>query len=333
MRKEVVVAIVFGIIIGLVFAFGIFRVNGVMKQKTTELISGNNSDIKKTSSEIKDANASLTLLKPDNMQVFGNDVIQITGATKANSYVIITGGTSDLIAKSNGTGSFDIEYEIDPSLNYLDVSSVSEDNTRSGSKLEVVYSSEAVKKDTAEEENLEDKIEEKLENVQNKAEFYKGTITDITDTSIQMKTDGGEIKQISYEAGLTSFAKTGKTTVKITARDIAIGDYVLALGYKTDNEVLSAFRILVTQPVASEDIKVFYGIVTKKNNLDFEISEQNSENITIEIDNNSKTYKGDLSSPEKIRFANIGNGDLVIGTYTTQKDINIARKIFLLNSN
>lgn len=332
MRKEVVFAVVFGIFIGLVFMFGIVRVNGAIKQRNSNPNSDTGSLTKDKRSEIKDNNISLTLLKPNNMQVFGDDVIQINGATKADSYVIVTGGSNDVIGKSNNTGSFDFEYEIDPSLNFLQVYSVSQDNSRSNTNLEVVYSSEAVKKDLYETEDLDDKIEDKLENLQNISQFYKGTITDITDTSMQMKTSIGEIKQISYSTDSTSFAKIAKTTTRITASDVAIGDYAIILGYKKNNGVLDAFRILITQPSTTQEVKIFYGSVVKKNPTDIEITETNSGNITIEIDNNSSTYTGDPVSPEKTRFANIKSGDIVIGTYVTDKEINVARRIFILNT-
>ncbi len=332
MRKEVVFAIVFGILIGLIFAFGIFRINGVMKQRSSTITSDNIDKVRQTSADTNIPDSPLTLLKPNNMQVFGNDIIQITGTTKAENYIVATGGTRDLITKSGNNGSFDFEYEIDPSLNYLNISSISVDNYRSDTKLEVVYSSEVLKKDPSNSGNMEDRIEEKLDNAQKIAVFYKGTITDITDNNMQMKTSSDEIKQISYATSSTTFAKIGKTTTKITASDIAIGDYILTLGYKNDNGVLEAFRIIVTQPSVPEGIKIFYGTVSQKNKSDMEISEQNSQNVIIEIDNNSKTYKGELSDPVKVRFADIKEGDTVIGTYTIQKDVNIIRRIHILNN-
>lgn len=330
MRKETTFAIIFGITLGLILAFGIYRANKAIKQNS-QGITIDTEVVDKDSPETE-GNTPLTLLKPDNMQVFGTDVIQITGTTKANSYLVVTGGTSDYFTKSSSDGSFNFEYEIDPSINYLDINSISENNSRSNIKLEIVYSSEAIKSDSLESDDVEEKIEEKLENVQKKAEFFKGTVTDITDMSIQMKTTSGEIKQISYTSTLTSFAKIGKTTGKIAPSDVAIGDYILALGYKKDNSVLDAFRIIVTQPEVPEEIKVFYGRVETKNKNDMDISQQDAENIVVGIDNNSKTYKGSPDSSEKARFANISEGDFVIGSYFSDKDENIARRIYILSS-
>ena len=332
MRKEGVYAIIFGVLIGLLFAFGIFRINGVMKQKSLTATLNNNGNSTNTVTDIDYPNPSLTLLKPKNMQVFGVDIIQISGATKPESYIIATGGTEDYFTETGNDGSFNFDYEIAPLLNQLNISSISTDNSRSSIKYEVVYSSEVVKKASPDSENMEDKIKEKLDSVQKITEFYKGTITDITDNNMQMKTSNDEIKQISYEANTTTFAKVGKTMTKITASDIAIGDYILALGQKSDNGVLETFRIIVTQPSIPEEIKVFYGTVSQKSKTDMEISEQGALNVLVEIDNNSKTYKGELFDPIRARFADIKEGDTVIGTYSTQKELNIARKINVLIS-
>jgi hypothetical protein len=331
MRKELIFAIIFGIFIGLIVAFGLLRINGVMKKnsggdqnRVSEVGGEQNSVGNQTGSN------SITLLKPIDHQVSGSKTIAFSGVTRGESYIIATGGTYDFISQSRKDGTFDFEYEIEPSFNSLNVYSISGDNQRSNTSLELVYSSEATQKET--DDNIDEKVENKLENVQNMAEFFQGTITDITDGGVQIKTKEGEIKQISYTSGSTSFAKIGKTTTKITITDIALGDYIIALGYKEDNGLLNAFRILVTQPASSEDIKIFFGTVLKKNKTDMVVSEKNSGEIDIEIDNNTKTYKGVTSNPEKVRFADIKEDNLVIGTYLVDKETNTVRRIYILGN-
>jgi hypothetical protein len=331
MRKEVTFAIIFGIITGLTVAFGLLRVNGVMKQN-----SNGNPDKAPVSSEAQNttdipaSQNSITLLKPIDRQVSGSSSISIAGVSRGESFIIATGGTYDLVSQSRKDGTFDFEYELEPSYNSVNIFSVSADNQRSNTRLELVYSSEAAQKETV--GDVSEKVENKLENVQNTSEFYQGTITDITDGGIQIKTTEGEIKQVSFSTGNTSFAKIGKTTVKIAVADIALGDYIIALGYKEDNGLLNAFRILVTQPGSPEDVKIFFGTVLNKNKTEMVISEKNSGNVNIEIDNNTKTYKGTLSNPERVRFADIKEEDLVIGTYLSDKDTNTARRIYILNN-
>ena len=327
MRKEAIFAIVFGVLIGLVIAFGIFRINSAMKDSTpTGRVSTDAS--KDTLQKVSDGN--LSLLKPFDRQVFGDSMVSISGVAKAESYIIVTGGSIDQISRSLSDGTFEFDYEIDPSINYLTVNSLSITGERSKTNLELIYSSEAAL--GGDEEEISEKVENKLEEAQRKAEFFKGTVTDITDKSIQIKNGGGEIKQISLSGGETTYARIGKTTVKLTSSDVAIGDYIYALGYKGASGVLDAFRVLVTQPETPADIKVFLGLVTTKNKTDLSLSENSQGDTVLEIDNNTKTYSGELAEPTRSRFANISEGDLIIGTYVTEENENIARKIHILKS-
>jgi len=329
MRKEILFAIFFGTIIGLIFTFGILRIDKVIKNKPNSN-NPSNTAISADPNALTAGNSQLTLLKPQNTQVFGEDVIQVSGMTKSDSFIVATGGTSDLIYKSKSDGSFDFKYEIDPSLNFLSITSVTDTNERQNSKLEVIYSSEFTQKEDA--EDISQKVDNKMDAVLNHPVFFKGTVTDSVNENLQIKTDNGEIGQIKIISGTTTFAKVGKTTTKISESDVAIGDYILALGYKKQNGVLEAVRILVTSLETSSEVKIFFGAVVNKNKADMDVDEKNTGEIDIIIDNNSKTYKGELENPQKIRFADIKENDLVIGTYSTTDSENTARRIYILES-
>ncbi len=331
MRKEGIVAIVFGIILGLIIAFGIYRVNSTIKNNITSVENAKMPEEPDSTSNTSSANnaGSLTLLKPEDKKVFGSDIIQISGVTHAESYIVTTGGTYDNVVKPSADGSFSFEYNLEPANNYIEVTAVTLENTRTSKKLEIVYSSEAA---TESDNSTDGDIADKVSQAINRLEFYKGTVTDITEGAIQIKNGNGEIKQISYTKENTTFAKIAKTTTKLSDSDVGIGDYILAMGTKKENGVLDSFRILVTQPDNPQSIGVFFGQVDVKNKSDMVVSENNSADIVITIDNNTKTYKGDVNNPTKIRFADVSAEDIVIGTYYTEKDENVARRIYILDT-
>lgn len=331
MRKELLLAIIFGLFIGLIFAFGIFRINSVMRNKNLSTATDANQN--QTADKKSDQQTqSISIFKPDNNSAFSNDAIQIAGLSRAESYIVISGGSNDTVQKSADDGSFSIDYSIDPAVNYLNVTSVSPDNERSSAKLNVAFSSEIPSTSSDQNTDTTQAANDKVQAAQKKLEFILGTVTDLTENGVQLKDTNGDIQQISYDEKSTSFAKYTTTTKKITASDIAIGDYVLAIGYNKSNNLIEAVRILVTQPETPQDVKIFYGTVTTKNRSDFEVDEKNSGKVAIEIDNNTKTYSGDLADPVKSRFANVSEDDTVIGTYTTEKDVNTARRIYILAS-
>ena len=87
MRKEVLFAILAGGIFGLIIAFGIWRLNktiGPKEDVTTEASP--------TPSQV-----GITIAKPNEKQVVTESSVEISGITKPNSSVVITGEDEDVI--------------------------------------------------------------------------------------------------------------------------------------------------------------------------------------------------------------------------------------------
>jgi hypothetical protein len=331
MRKEIYIAIFCGLFLGIVLAFGIFRVNRTIKIKDSNNSASSSNPKEKEEKTNLTEPKTITLLKPSDKQVFSDSSITISGLTNAESYIVTTGGNTDQFNKSDNNGNFEYNYKIDPSLNNIEISSLSPDYSYSNIKLEVAYSTETGSNKEIDTNNLDKKVENKLEKDSKIATFIKGTITDLTSNSLQIEDGNGVIGQISYTKE-TTFAKIGKTTTKITENDIAIGDFIIALGYKKENGVIDSFRILITQPSEPVDVRVFFGVVSKKDKTGMEVSPKGNSATVITIDNNTKTFQGDLENPTKIRFASISVGDEVIGTYIIDNNGNTARRIHLLQS-
>lgn len=119
-------------------------------------------------------------------------------------------------------------------------------------------------------DSVRDKVKEKIENVINKPKAYLGTITDKTEDTLQIKNLKGEIQFVSVEAEQTSMLSVGKTSKTIKYDDVALGDFIIAMGYialdgndeKTNgNSVLETKRILVTQPFEPTKRKIAFGNV------------------------------------------------------------------------
>jgi len=137
-----------------------------------------------------------------------------------------------------------------------------------------------------------------------------GTITDIAEKTIQLKTDSGAIEQVSAED-----LPAGKAGVKLT--DIAIGDYIIAMGYRNGNHVLNAKRILITQPTPVPQIKIIYGKVKSISKKEIMVNENDKAAVATTTKLSNKKTKAE---------------DTVIVVGTTIKDIFTARTIFLVES-
>ena len=237
MRKEVIWAVVAGITFGLVIAFGVMRVNSTLKPK------GESTQASPTP-QATPGEFRITLDKPENEDVITSDSVTVSGLTKPESIVVISGEEADYITKSNSQGLFSDEVTLISGVNQIKITAFGEGNSQSTQKVLVVYSSA-----------FEIKEGDRLEQAANKPKAYLGTVTDITGSTIQVRTMVSEIRQISTSEDI-DVVKTFPTSKAVKLTDIAIGDFIVAMGYKNGNQVLSAQRILITPAVTEPAITV-----------------------------------------------------------------------------
>ncbi len=241
MRKEVIYAILAGISIGLVAAFGTWRVSKIVKVTPAPVIK------KETPKPQPFFDLSVTNLK--NFDVISEDPT-ITGKGTPNTEIIISTLEKDYITKTNTDGLFSIQISLPSGISEVKLSDTA---TLSTQKITLIYSND----------------------VENGSVSYVGTITDISSGTIQIKNHLSSIVQTSV-TGETKFINTLKKNVEIKETDLAIGDYIIAIGTLGSNKVLQAKKVLIAAP-------------TVANNFQFE---------KIKIDKLSKTKINDITLPK-----------------------------------
>ncbi|MBU0572303.1 hypothetical protein KKH23_01375 [Patescibacteria group bacterium] len=120
---------------------------------------------------------------------------------------------------------------------------------------------------TDEAGSVRDNVQKKVEEARTIPFAYIGSVTDIAEETIQVnkyifgttKEDAGEIQQISVDEENTVFIKITKTTTTVKLSDLAIGDFIIAMGYKNGNSVLEGKRILITTSVEPTTRKAVFG--------------------------------------------------------------------------
>lgn len=122
-----------------------------------------------------------------------------------------------------------------------------------------VFAVKAQTNATTEAQLLQDKIEEKLNIAKLDAKAYIGLITDKTEDSLQIKNDMEEIILVSVNENQTDFVKVEKQTTSAKYSDVAIGDYIIAMGFVNQEDVLSAKRIIITTEIKKPDREIFIG--------------------------------------------------------------------------
>lgn len=267
MRKEVIFAVLAGISIGLVAAFGTWKVSKVVKASPTPIVR------KETPKAQPFFDLSITNIK--NFDVVTENPT-IKGRGTPNTDIIISTFDNDYLTKTDSQGIFEILVEIPAGISEVKISDTS---TLSTQKLVLIYSTE-VEKDSV---------------------SYVGTVTDISSDTIQIKNQSSGIVQASVSEE-TKFVNTLKKNTEIKAVDLAIGDYIIAIGNINQSKVLQSKRILVTSPVSPNEFQF--------------------EKITIE--KLSKTKLNDITLPKTwsgpdIKDLEIGQEIYIVGTTTDNK--------------
>ena len=110
----------------------------------------------------------------------------------------------------------------------------------------------------------------------------------------------GDIKQMSITEE-TSFINTLKKNVEIKASDLAIGDYLVAMGFVDGNKVLDTKRILVSSPMLKNNYEAIYGVIQDVSKTKLTINKTDGETLSIKL---PKSWKGpdvkNLSDDQKI---------------------------------
>lgn len=220
MRKEVIFAIVAGILIGLVTAFGAWKTVKALKPKPTPVTSKETPRTKITT--------EFSIENYSNYDIVTNDPI-IKGRSNPNDNIIISTYENDYLAKTDANGNFEANITVSTGLSKIKFINTT---TQEEIYLILVFSTEV-------EENLK---------------ATTGTITDISSGTVQVRIQNGGIAQISIDTE-TKLINTLKKSAEIKESDLAIGDYIVGMGSILANKVLQAKRILVTSTLVENNVK------------------------------------------------------------------------------
>lgn len=140
MRKEFIIAIISGIGIGLLVAFGIWRANWAMKVKENDVKVGAENT---TQTQINaNGNSQLTITQPEEYDVITSSPVKVIGISKPDSFLVISGENEDYIIKTSEDGSFEQDIELTGGLNEIIIANSEDDDRAQTKSLRIVYSTE-----------------------------------------------------------------------------------------------------------------------------------------------------------------------------------------------
>jgi hypothetical protein len=314
MRKELLWAGIIGISFGLVIGFGAWRVRSSMTSKVgpepTPTPRGSVSQF------------MITLDKPQNLDVVTSSSIGVSGITKPLVLVVVSTEKGDYLTKSLADGTFSRDVDLTSGINHIKVSSVNSDGAIATQEITAVYSasfhtSEDLQKTATDTAQI---VAQKIAQAGKLPKSYIGTVTDIADSTIQIKTTDSQIQQIETDGtnvAVVNVKGTNNKAVKLT--DIAIGDFIVAMGYVDGNDVLDAQRILIADPSVKAEISISLEKVSTvaKKSLTL-TSENGGETSTVTPDKNTAIESFLDGKTKTIKITDIVSSDrLVVVSDTT----------------
>jgi hypothetical protein len=332
MRKEIVWAAIIGISFGLIIAFGLWRINSSFtKQKPGPSATPSSAN---SSGELK-----ITLDAPVDGSVVTTTPLTVSGITKPLTWIVVSGESGDYILQSDENGIFSQDMDLTPGINQIILTAFDSTGSQSAQKVLVVYSSAFQPKTVAApspdgaasgDAAIREKVAQKVAAAMSQPIAYLGVVTDITSTTIQIKDTVSQIQQISVGTdGITvvNTKGTNNKTVKLT--DIAIGDFIVAMGYVNGNQVLVAQRILITDPLQEPKLTVSIAKVNKATSKALTVTDTKTGNsATLTPTKNTSIESVAAGKTINIKITAVNANDTVFSVSDTSGTPAILRSVF-----
>lgn len=295
MQKEVLIAIIFGSVFGLIIAFGIWKTASTFTPVTNEISHIDRIQPTKTPQATPQKQQQFSVTSPNAQSVSSAQTQYITGTANQNSYILVTGEDTDILVKSTDTGAFEAELKLIKGVNQLRVFELNNNQKPLSSDHLVIYSTNIT--------------------TTTPPSIYIGTVTDIIEGIFQIRSESGTIQQIAT-AQTTTFANIVKETKEVALKDVAIGDFIYAIG-DIQKETLNAQRILISTPLKTSTTTALYGSVTKVTKTDIAVSDGTIIDLktkpTVLTMNSQNTTKA-----AKVTDIKVGSSVIVTASSNTQ---------------
>ncbi|BCX14958.1 MAG: hypothetical protein KatS3mg088_641 [Patescibacteria group bacterium] len=208
-----------------------------------------------------------------------------------------------------------------------------------GISIATVFPLLAKAQDASTSEEIRKKVQEKIMQVSQKPKAFIGTITDISESTIQInrftlsqksQEKSGEILQVAYNKD-TVFLDNRDKSKQVKAQDLAIGDFIIAMGIAKSENILESSRIINVKPLTPTTRTAFKLNVNKLGKQEINAISNDKTEYLIKINKDTKILDENNKS---LKIDDIDKNMTIIAVgETTDKTIS-ARTIFLIeNSN
>ena len=138
MKKEVLIAIVLGFIIGLIITFGIYRAQKAYRgQLTQDQMPDLPTPDAQTSSS---AGHQINITSPQDETIYDQEILGISGSTTPLSYVTAVSSQDQAVTQAAQDGTFSLTIELTGGGNIITVTAIDSDGQSASQDLTITYS-------------------------------------------------------------------------------------------------------------------------------------------------------------------------------------------------
>jgi hypothetical protein len=139
MKKEVLIAVVLGIIVGLVITFGMYTANTALQRKAQQIKDA--SPTPTPTSELQNGqNSSIIVYGPEDNMLTDKDKVQLSGSTDPNAIVVIFVNDKETITTADGKGNFSAELSLVGGSNIITTIATDTNGKQNQDQRAVVFS-------------------------------------------------------------------------------------------------------------------------------------------------------------------------------------------------
>ncbi|MEK7458265.1 MAG: Ig-like domain-containing protein [Patescibacteria group bacterium] len=136
MKKEVLVAVVLGVIVGLIITFGIYTANTALQRRARQT----NATPSPTPTAENAKQSSIIIYSPENDMMTDKDTIQLSGLTTPNAIVVIFVNDKPVVTTADSKGNFSADLSLVGGSNVITIVATDEIGKQSQEQRSVVYS-------------------------------------------------------------------------------------------------------------------------------------------------------------------------------------------------
>lgn len=136
MRKEVILAIIIGLLLGSVLVYGLHRANQAMSPQNTDQQTTAQPTAEPTPTSL------LTIYSPQDGQIFDIKTATISGQTQPDNALVIITEQDEITPQVDENGNFTQTIELIPGGNLIHISSVTATGQRQDQYLNLVFTTQ-----------------------------------------------------------------------------------------------------------------------------------------------------------------------------------------------